>query len=254
MVVDAKGGTPRPVLSPDLQVPRWSPDGEWIAAARVISDSVVHLALFRPDGSDYHELAADSSLSLGAAAWTPDGQWLAAEGWDPNDDSKGGIYVLKASDGSGLRQLVTGAALGNPSDGIPGSFSPDGKQLVFTTANANGDQILALVNFDGTGAKVIGTRPVGAYPGFLRFGPAIYVAMDGLMAIFDIEGNLLKTIPAPGGSVDEARLSPDGRRFAFIYWQGNTDPAIASMKTDGTDLQIAVARTGDDQTAPDWQP
>jgi len=51
IVVEETGGVARPISSPDLEVPRWSPDGEWIAAARAESDQSVHVSLVRADGS-----------------------------------------------------------------------------------------------------------------------------------------------------------------------------------------------------------
>jgi len=247
-------------MSLNLQGPRWSPDGEWMAVANVVSDQVVHTSLVRPDGTGFHELFPDPSTSTGVAVWTADGRWIACETWDPNDDSRAGVYMMKASDGSGLTKIA-------PS-GIPGSFSPDGKRLVFTAWD-NDKPRLALVDVDttslprpsGSGFRMFGPAEVGAYPGFMPDGETIYAAVDGKMELFDLNGNLLKTISAPGGSVAEPRLSPDGTRFVFIYWDlsrdlndDQDDSAIASMKVDGTDLQIISPIAGVEQVAPDLQP
>jgi len=194
------------------------------------------------------------------AVWTPDGEWVACESWDPNDDSRAGVYLMSSADGSGLLKIA-------PS-GIPGAFSPDGKRFVYTAWD-NDKPRLATVDIDtgyrmqGTGFKMFGPAEVGAYPGFMPDGKTIYAAVDGNMELFDLDGKLLKTIPAPGGSVSEPRLSPDGTRFVFIYWDLSSnfndqldDSSIASMKIDGTDLQVHVPPTGSqhEQAAPDWQP
>jgi len=244
MLVDALGGPPRPLSKPDLQVPRWSPDGEWIAVAQPVDDDTVHLVLIRPDGTDQHTVDADATLSMGASAWTPDGVWLAAESWDPTDEIRAGVHVVKA-DGSGLRRL------GPP--GIPGAFSADGRQLVYSVG-ADEERHLAVINFDGSGYRQLGTTAVDAYPGFMPDG-SIYDTTGGAMGIFDPDGNLLHTVNAPGGSINEARLSPDGTRFVFIYYAPGADGAIASMAVDGSNFRIVVpVLRGGEQVAPDWKP
>jgi hypothetical protein len=181
---------------------------------------------------------------MGAAAWTPDGVWLAAESWDPTDASREGVHVIKA-DGTGLRWL------GPP--GIPGAFSADGSQLVYSVG-ADEERHLAVINFDGSGYRQLGTTAVDAYPGFMPDGK-IYDTTAGAMGIFDHFGKLLHTVDAPGGSINEARLSPDGTHFVFIYYAPGADGAIASMAVDGSDFRIVVPLLrGVDQTAPDWKP
>jgi Tol biopolymer transport system component len=251
MVAQETGGVPRPISSPDLEVPRWSPDGEWIAVARVEPDHSVHVSLIRADGSGYHELHPDPTLNLGAAAWTPDGEWLACEAWDPTDDTRDGIYMVKVADGSGLVKIAP--------PGVPGSFSADGKRLVFSVEETDGHR-LAIVTRDGTGFAMLGSEDVEAYPGFMPDG-TIYDSIGDRMGFFDLEGTLLRKVSAPIGTINEARLSPDGKRFVFAHFgpPGNY-AAIATMNVDGTDFQILVpAISGQDalhseQGTPDWQP
>ena len=75
-MVDETGGVPRPIDLPDFEVPRWSPDGEWIAVAREEANGV-HVSFIGADGSGYRELHPDPTLNLGVAVWTPDGEWIA---------------------------------------------------------------------------------------------------------------------------------------------------------------------------------
>ena len=254
MVVQETGGVAWPISSPDLEVPRWSPDGEWVAAARAESDQSVHVSLVRADGSGYRELHPDPTLNLGAAVWTPDGEWLACEGWDPTDETRDGIYMVKVADGSGLVKIA-------PPGSIPGSFSADGKQLVFSVKEGDGHR-LAIVNRDGTGFAMLGSEDVEAYPGFMPDG-TIYDSIGDRMGIFDLEGTLLRKISAPIGTINEASLSPSGKRFVFAHFgpPGRGDyAAIATINVDGTDLQILVpAVSGQDalhseQGTPHWQP
>jgi Tol biopolymer transport system component len=184
-------------------------------------------------------------------AWTPDGEWIACEAWDPTDETRDGIYIVKVADGSGLVRIAP--------RGIPGSFSADGKRLVFSVEEGKGHR-LAIVNRDGTGFAQLGSEIVDSRPGFMPDG-TFYDTIRDRMGFFDLEGTLLRKISAPIGTINEARLSPDGKRFVFAHFGPPGDyAAIATINVDGTDLQIVVpAIQGEDalhseQGMPDWQP
>jgi hypothetical protein len=243
-VIAETGGRAAPLASPDLEVPRFSPDGNWIVAANGSSEQNVFPVLLQPDGSGMRELHPDPSLSLGVCAWTPDGDWLLCEAWDPSAPDRDGVYMLSAADGSGLTRIAP--------RGIPGAVSSDGRQLVYSVTEGD-QQRLATVNLDGTGFAKLGTTNVDAYPGFMADG-TLYDTTGGMMGFFDRSGTLLRTVAVPGGTINEARLSPDGGRFAFIYLAPDKGGAIASASVDGTDLQVIVPAINGEQVAPDWQP
>src|SRR5262245_40704760 len=106
------------------QVPRWSPDGALLTVVEVGPDNTVALTVLKPDGSEPRVLHPDPTLNLGFAVWSPDGVWLAVEAWDEQQPGRTGVWILRAGDGSGLRQLTKGP-------GTPGGFSPDGRELAF---------------------------------------------------------------------------------------------------------------------------
>ena len=54
-------------------LPAWSPDGEWIAYVRASNGNSGDLHLVRPDGTDDHRIARNSTFP----AWSPDGRLLA---------------------------------------------------------------------------------------------------------------------------------------------------------------------------------
>jgi len=63
-------------------VPRWAPDGAWIAYGRAqladgTSTAGTQLWIMRPDGTDAHPLVTDAAANLGAYAWRPDGGAIA---------------------------------------------------------------------------------------------------------------------------------------------------------------------------------
>jgi len=55
--------------------PRWSPDGEWIAASRWRPGGRFDLVLLRPDGEVAWEVTGDRAVDV-TPAWSPDGRWL----------------------------------------------------------------------------------------------------------------------------------------------------------------------------------
>ena len=63
-------------------MPRWSPDGAWIAYGNArlndgTSTAGAQLWLVRPDGSEAHPLVADPAANFGAFAWRPDSAAIA---------------------------------------------------------------------------------------------------------------------------------------------------------------------------------
>jgi Tol biopolymer transport system component len=246
-LVDADGGNLRHLAPGDLQVPRWSPDGDWIAVAGPRPDgSRVLPVLVHPDGSGLHVLEPDPTLSMGVGAWTPDGSQIAFESWDDADASRAGIDLVSAVDGKQVRRLVDRPA-------IPGGFSADGTRFALAIEDGSDRQLLGILDVAG-GGLATGSDNVGAYPGFMPGGETVYDTIDGKIGVFDLDGTLVRTIRAPGGDVNEARLSPDGERFVFMYLVDDGPPAIASMKVDGSELRVVVPAFGDEQVAPDWQP
>src|SRR5262245_35444093 len=117
-------GSDEQLLLADGQVPRWSPDGTLLTVVEVGPDDAAASTVPNPDGSQPRVLRPDPTLNLGYAVWSRDGTWLAVEAWDEQQPGRTGVWILRARDGSGLRQLTKGP-------GTPGGFSPDGKELAF---------------------------------------------------------------------------------------------------------------------------
>lgn len=142
MVVDARGGAPKPIArwgtdpQPWDGAPRWAPDGTRLVLPLVTlkhpnKHTILGTALVILDatGGGQHRI---TSWDLGASNpdWSPDGQRIVF-------NSEGGhsrsTYVVRP-DGHGLRRLLAGgAALSHLGDTTAPAWSPDGKQIVFTT-------------------------------------------------------------------------------------------------------------------------
>lgn len=76
-VMDAAGGESRPLTSfaGDVQVqsPRWSPDGAWIAFSLFDETSGPDIALVRADGGGFRKLTSDTLYDF-EPLWSPDGR------------------------------------------------------------------------------------------------------------------------------------------------------------------------------------
>jgi Tol biopolymer transport system component len=244
--IGANGAGEAQLLPGEYQNPRWSPDGKLLALSHILDDEhgVVVPAVSKPDGSDASDLPlSKQGLNCGAPVWSSNGRLLALECW-AEDSTMDGLYVARAADGGELRQVTSG-------HGIPGGFSPDGNQIVFTDP----DGMLAIVGVDGSGGHRLGDQKVGIYPGFLPDGTSVFAAMDGAIVIFDLAGNVVRTVRAPEAKMSEPRLSPDGTQLVFVYDpQVVPAPGLARIGLDGTAFADVLRATtpGIENVAPDW--
>ena len=73
-VINSDGtGLTRVLSTPDNALPRWAPNGTFIA----VTSASGRVSIVRPDGSGAKVLASDGSALASAPAWSPDGQYLA---------------------------------------------------------------------------------------------------------------------------------------------------------------------------------
>jgi WD40 repeat protein len=92
--------------------PTWSPDGNWLAFARLV-DTSLKLSKVRP-GSGEPPVDLGVCASSPAPSWSPTGEWIAAY-------SDAGTLTLFSPDLKPSRTL--------PGDGGPYAWSRDGKTL-----------------------------------------------------------------------------------------------------------------------------
>ena len=145
------------------------------------------------------------------------------------------VYVMNA-DGSAQARLTD-----NPGfDGQP-SWSPDGRQIAFTSLNLDGAAQIFIMNADGSGQTNLSNRP--AVEQFPRWSP------DGRKIVFQSRraGNTDIYVMNADGS-DQTRLtvnpafdgrpdwSPDGGQIAFQSGRdGPLNSEVYVMNADGSD-------------------
>lgn len=148
--------------------PNFSPDGKLITFVRIKKDHRLQ-ALFavRPDGSALRRLTP-YSWDVGVKHdWSPDGKLivlttnadLAQPGESPN-------VVTIRPNGSGMRRLTR--FTGGTKSALAGSFSPDGKQILFRLEEGDKSS-LAVVNRDGSRLRSL-TTPSADRPRFIDWG------------------------------------------------------------------------------------
>jgi Tol biopolymer transport system component len=177
---------------------------------------------------------------------SPDGTLLLCETFS-DDGSQNGIHTIRSSDGSGLTQITS-----NPGgDDVPGSWSANGKRIVFQRFGPGSYEGVFVVNVNGTGLKRILPPTVSANCCTFNWSP-------------HSDGSGLRPLTVPpssgcgGPNADPAAIgclepawSPDGMKIAFAGGLDlDTDGEIYVVNVDGTGL-TQVTHTGGSQS-PDW--
>lgn len=271
-------GTGADLLVPATCCGGWSPDGSKLAVPYLTDDGRIGTALLNADGSGYTPFAIDDptlNIGCGIGSWAPDGSQLACQVWDNTFPSRGGIDLISPGDGSVLRRLT------NANGGVdsPGSYSPDGKWLVFLRGDENGDAM--------SGAPDLGLYVVKLNDGQLRqitppgtliqggnngdwspqgneiiFSRHVTPDVRGSIWVVHADGSGLHEIHIQGldcgGSVftpdgvgcHGVRWSPDGKKIIFIANSAAAGKDVYTANADGSGVsQVTHIGNADD---PDW--
>lgn len=248
-----------------LDCPHWSPDGTRIA---ICSDLLI--TILTPDtGNIVTFPQPDPRLSRTCYVWSPDANRLACDAHSESEPTLNGLYTVRVRDGLDLRQVtsVPGGA------DFPGSYSPNGKRIVFARFIDEQPVGLFTVKVDGSGLRQI--TPPGLLVGGDSFGDwsphgneIVFAARrspDARLSIFLVHANGkglreihfkgqppcggLRSDPTSRGCFDPT-FSPDGRKIAFVVNEpGRTRERIFTSNIDGSNpTPISSA----DAYYPDW--
>jgi Tol biopolymer transport system component len=247
------------------ECPKWFPDGAHIATC----GSPVGLSRYiNPDDGTFRDVGQqDPNLFNPCGIPSPDGRLLLCETFS-EDGSQNGIHTVRASDGGELRQITSIPG----GDDVPGSWSPDGKRIVFHRFGSNGDEGVFVVNLNGNGLKRI--LPPSTLAGIaldwspqgndIVFSRHVTPDVHSSLWIVHSDGSGLRPVnvqpsTACGGNNDDPAAdgcfgpgwSPDGTKIVFAKGQnGDVDANIYTVNVDGTGL-TQVTHTGG-SNGPDW--
>jgi Tol biopolymer transport system component len=172
------------------------------------------LFTIRPDGTRRRQLTHGPTESLNGA-WSRDGKSIVFE---RTDDSHAAVAVMRA-DGTKVRDLTPTGLQGDP------SFTPDGRQIVYTHTNPGRYDAVWLMNRDGSNRREL------------------------------VSSRNLAHGDKCGCDVD-ATVSPDGKTVTYIRvlgdWGGNQ--ALMSVGIDGKGLKRLTPPSFEVAIKHDWSP
>ena len=172
-VMNTNGGATRPItkfgspFSADVESAAWSPDAKQLVFAVHNSkrgEPAGGRALFviNADGSEQRQLTPWPLSGGGRLDWSPDGKLILFRVRGARNQH-GNIYTIHP-DGSGLKQLTRYPA---PKAVELGSFSPDGKLIIFTRFSGSGPNLFAMRS-DGTNVRQVTKTGVNYAPDWGR--------------------------------------------------------------------------------------
>jgi TolB protein len=226
-------------------LPKWSPDGKWIAFNSYKAGNP-DAWLMSASGGNILELSTRQGLNT-APNWAPDSQSLAltlSRGGDPE------LYLIERS-GTITRRLTYAKGV----DSSP-SFSPNGQQIAFISDRAGSPELYVM---DVTGANVqrltYGQWADG--PAWSPRGDSIAYERQRSQGRYDIyvvepSGQNNHLISEAGARNENPSWSPDGRFLA--YASDRDGPVkICTMGADGSSPHCLTPLPGDSST-PSWGP
>ena len=259
------GSRARRLMARHTCCPSWSHDGRTLAIPAGLPGDRLTTATVGADGRSYKRLPIeDPTLSVACVggAWSPDDTRLACESWDDSRPSRNGIYIRSSSAGSSPKRLTSSPGGGD----LPGSYSPDGRHIVFARYKGETSIGLFVINTDGSRQHRItplGIVMQGGNTGDwspkgneIIFSRKATTGGPGSIWIIRADGSHLRHLKvrglACGGGIGchTPRWSPDGRRIVFAANSGSASN-IYVANADGTGL-VQVTHTTVIATTPAW--
>jgi dipeptidyl aminopeptidase/acylaminoacyl peptidase len=212
----------------DVEDPRLSPDGEWIAYTVTTADleaDELSTRIWRvPAAGGTAEPLTSETESSSSPRWSPDGRFLAflsRRGEGPTE-----VWTLSLRGGEAVRRTDT-------AQGVEAlEWSPDSRRMVLVMQDARPEQIEAKKRRDAGEPAKEETPPPHVidrlqfkedYEGYLdRYRAHLYV--------LDLDSGRMRQVTSGDYEDSEPAWSPDGRTLAFV--SDRSEEPDASYNTD----------------------
>jgi Tol biopolymer transport system component len=231
----------------------WSPDGSKIAFVSTRFGSW-DICIMNADGSNVVRVTTEDSAIDSHPSWSPDGQKLVFQSdldtkdihyGDARDDFDVYQLYMIDVDGSNVRRLTQDPYT---NDWHP-AWSPDGKNIVFSSFKDFGEPRIEIIEPDGNGRRVLASdeifgysqpawSPDGSQIAFMEIAANVRSTLPNIL-IMKSDGSIIHQVSkllTPGTS---PAWSPDGKHIVFdsSYYEG-TKYAIYIMNSDGTGVTL----------------
>lgn len=229
--IDADGSNMKRVLPYRLDLPAWSPDGEWIAfvSAAQIFKMRFDMVSGSFDTTSLVQLTHEGHNFF--PDWSPDGQlitYLRSYSY-PEPSSVSGIWMMEVT-GMAMRQLYKGNS-SNP------TWHPDGDRLMFmrgvidTVGHVYGDSLWQHVIASNLNQALIFISGYNYHPKCSPDGTSIIFSSQSpsngrdTLWLMDIDGTNFRALHTTGVYIEELPYSwnPEATTIAFVSYSGRID-------------------------------
>jgi eukaryotic-like serine/threonine-protein kinase len=221
-----RAGTPLHRLTDDVAqdiVPRWSPDGQWIA---FLSDRSGKYEIWkvRPDGTGLVQMTHEPDREVIAPVWSPDSRKLLYQIRNVNS------YIIDANR-SGTEQTAESLPGEPPPGFIPWEWSPDGTLLVGWLP-LNEQRAIVIYSFAQQQYERFNTS-FGAYPIWLSDNRRILFREGGSLFLLDrISGKWREVLTLkPPSQIGNYALSKNNRRLYYTSGSNEADIWLLGVET-----------------------
>jgi TolB protein len=198
------------------------------------------------DGYNEHKIM-ESADPIMSPAWSPDSRRIAYVSFEGNRSS---IFVQTLRTGNRIRVSSRAGVNGAP------AFSPDGRKLVLTLSDADGNLDIYTLDIATRQAQRITThRAIDTEGSWSPDGRYIYFTSDrsGGPQVYRVSANggSAERVTFEGSYNARPRVSPDGKKLAMVHLQ-NGNYRIAVMDLERKDVLVLSAGRQDE--SPSFAP